>query len=200
MSAAIGFKPRVSVVMGDQTVTGLKQMKILGVRIDCDYSIRSHISDIGRRMRSKSWALAKLKKAGLSSERLVRAYKGFIRPLAEYASPAWHPLATAEQAAFLERQQCQALRNIYGFGTSAEKMRQLAEIPPLSRRRLDACLKFAQKNLDNPRCMGWFKERRRPLYARRLSASYPKYEEPIARTDRYRNSPKNFLIRLLNQQ
>ena len=98
MSAAIGFEPRVTIDMGDQVIAGSKQMKILGVRVD---SVRSHIKDIGRKMRSKGWALAKLRKAGLSSERLVRAYKGSIRPLAEYACPAWHPLTTAEQAAFL---------------------------------------------------------------------------------------------------
>ena len=173
-------------------------MKILGVTLDRDCSFRSHVESIRSRLRSRTWALARLRKKGLSEDRLVRAYKCLIRPVAEYAAPAWHSLITAEQAEKLERQQSQALKNIFGCGVSAEKMRKKANIPLLSARREEMLLKFGRKCLNNPRCEGWFVERNVPSYSRRSTVRYAKYREPNARTDRYRNSPKNYLIRKLN--
>ena len=55
------------------------------------------------------------------SKDLVQAYKSTIRPAAEYASPVWHSSTNVSQSEFLERQQTQALKNIYGVGTSAKK-------------------------------------------------------------------------------
>ena len=151
-------------------------------------------------MRRKTWALLKMKKAGLSQRDLIQCYKTLIRPVVEYVVPVWHSLITAEQAAELERQQTQALRNIFGPGMSAVRMREAADIDTLYLRRKKMCLKFANKCLNNERCAGWFTERPPPTYARRLNTNYPRYHVPLARTDRYRNSPKNYLRALLNRQ
>ena len=148
VSAALGFEPRVKIALNGQEITGTKSMKILGMTLDSNYGLQSRVRNVGQRIGAKSWALTKLRKAGLSTDRLLRAYKGFIRPVAEYVSPAWH----SSLAAFLEKQQSQSLRNIFGFGLSASKMRKTAEIPLLSTRRLQACKKFAEKNINNPRC------------------------------------------------
>ena len=129
---------------------------------------------------------------------MVKVYKNLIRPTAEYAVPVWHLLITAEQSAVLEQQQSLALRNIYGPNISGKKMRDRSGLETLRERREKSCLNFAKKNLTNPRCATWFEERSRPLYARRKETYYPKYKENLARTDRYRNNPKNFLVRLLN--
>ena len=161
-------------------------------------SFKSHIDKLTSRTRSKTWALAKLKKRGLSEEKLVRTYKCLIRPSAEYAAPAWHSLLTATQAAELERQQTQALKNIYGPSLSANKLRQKADIELLSKRREGLVLRFAQKSVNNPRSSSWFRQRNAPAYSRRSNVNYHTYIEETARTDRYRNSPKNYMIRLLN--
>ena len=174
-------------------------MKLLGITIDRDGSFNSHVSNISRRMRARTWALSKLKKKGLSETDLIKTYKSLIRPAAEYASPAWHSLLTATQANEIERQQVQALKNIYGPEISANKMREMADIELLSKRREKMAKKFAMKSLSNPRTASWFTERPEPRYARRRSINYPKYKEKTARTDRFRNSPKNFLIRKLNE-
>ena len=139
-------------------------------------------NNVAKKLRSKSWALAKLRKAGMVTDGLVQAYKGLVCPGAEYVSPVWHSGLSAYQAAYIERQQTQALQNIFGFGRSAKKLRDLADIELLSIRRQRACLNFAKKNIENKRCQGWFIERRRPLYARRTSATYPVYQEVRART------------------
>ena len=62
----------------------------------------------------------------MKTEDLVKAYTSTIRPSAEYASPVWHPLVTIGQSEHIERQQTQALKNIFGAGISARKMRNQA--------------------------------------------------------------------------
>ena len=88
-------------------------MKILGVTIDRDASFKTHTQTLSKRMRARSWALSKLRRRGLSEKDLVKTYKCLIRPSVEYAVPAWHSTITATQAADIERQQTQALKNIY---------------------------------------------------------------------------------------
>lgn len=108
-------------------------------------------------------------------------------------------MITASQAAQLERQQTQALRNIYGPSISAVKLRKKAGIETLTHRREQLVKNFAKKSLNNPRSAHWFQERRRPAYARRAGVSYPLFKEEVAWTDRHRNSPKNYLRRKLNE-
>ena len=150
-------------------------------------------------MRARSWTLSRLRKKGLPEQDLIRAYKCLIRPTMEYASPAWHSMLSATQAADLERQQSQSLRNIFGPGMSANKMRLKAGLDTLAVRRDKAAKKFATKALTNPRTSGWFPLRTNPVYARRAGVNYPVYKEEAARTDRHRNSPKNFFTRKLNE-
>ena len=135
----------------------------------------------------------------MKTEDLVQAYKFTIRPTAEYASPAWHSSLTWTQSEKLERQQTQALKNIFGVGTSAGKMRSMAGVERLWKRREDAGLSFARKNIENVRCSNWFIPRESPRYARRTGAAYNVYKEPIYKTDGYRNPPINYAIRLLNK-
>ena len=200
ISAATSFQARVRITLQNELVKGADSMKILGVTLDSDMSFSSHVRNTAAKARAKSWALSKLKKKGLTDDKLSRAYKCLIRPSLEYAAPAWHSLITAGQAADLEKQQIQALKNIYGSGISASKLRAKAGVELLSKRRDRLALKFAQKSINNPRTSGWFTERPRPAYARRSSVIYPKFREETARTDRHRNSPKNYLVRKLNEQ
>ena len=198
VSASTSFEPRVRVDLNNETITGSDSLRILGVTLSSDCSYRPHIENIKNKLRSKTWALSKLRRRGLQEDHLIKAYKSLVRPCAEYAAPAWHSLTTAEQSETLERQQTQALKNIFGLGLSAAKMRKKADIDLLKTRRENMCLKFARKNLHNIRCREWFVERPTPSYTRRSNASYPIYREPVSRTDRFRNSPMNYLRRLLN--
>ena len=199
VSTARSYQAKVKIDFNGQTIVGSDSLKILGVKMTKDCSFGEHINEIGKRLRRKTWALSKLRRKGMKVEDLVQAYKTTIRPTAEYASPAWHSSLTWAQSEKLERQQTQALKNIFGVGTSAAKMRDKANIERLWSRREEACLNFARKNIGNARCNDWFIPREQPRYARRTSAAYNTYKEPIYKTDRYRNSPINYAIRLLNR-
>ena len=155
----------------------------MGVTLDRDATFKTHVARLAAKMRSKTWALARLKKIGLPEESLIKAYKCLIRPTVEYTSPAWHSKLTASQAADLERQQSQALKNIFGPGLSAHKMTIRSNIDLLSKRRGEAAKKFAKKNLFNPRCESWFSTRSRSSYARRASVNNPVYREEASQTD-----------------
>ena len=199
VSAATSFDARVGINLNGQTICGSDNLKILGVTLHRDGSFKTHTAGLSRKMRAKPWALSRLKKKRLSETDLVKTYKCLIRPTAEYALPAWHSLLTAAQSAEIERQQSQSLKNIFGPGISAFKMRQKAGLETLFKRRETMAKKFALKPLANPRTTGWFQKRKRPKYSRRNSVNYPKYREETAHTDRHRNSLKNYLIRRLNE-
>ena len=198
ISAARSFQASVTIDYNGQEVKGQETMKVLGVTLDSDCSFRTHVDNVSKKLRSRTWALGKLRKKGMKTNDLVRAYQSTIRPCAEYASPAWHSLLTINQSEQIERQQTQALKNIYGVGMSARKMRLDSGIDRLYVRREKACKKFAEKNLTNPRCDGWFSTRGQPSYPRRAGTTYRTFREPNSRTDRHRNSPINYARRLLN--
>ena len=197
ISAAQTFKPG-AVLYGKNgnVIESKEKMRILGFTLDTDGGCGSHVGKTILKIRRRSWALQKLKRYGFSPEELVRVYASYIRPIAEYVSAAWHSCLTAEQAALLERQQTHALRLIFGYGTSARKLRQAANIELLSKRRERACGKFAKKTQANPRFSSWFKERE--FTRARRGSEKNRFHEPTARTDRYRNSPLNYLTRRLN--
>ena len=44
-----------------------------------------------------------LKKFGFTTADLITVYIGYVRPVAEYAAPVWHPGFNGEQSASLER-------------------------------------------------------------------------------------------------
>ena len=135
VSAATSFKARVRVELDGQVVNGKDSLRILGVTIDRDCSFRSHVENLRKKLRARTWALSKLRKKGLSEDKLVKAYTSLIWPVAEYAAPVWDAMLTAEQSEKLERQQTQALKNIFGPGLSARKMRMKADLDTLMKRR-----------------------------------------------------------------
>ena len=199
VSAARSFDPRVSVSFNGQIVKGKESLKILGVTLDRDCFFNTHVTQVAKKLRGKTWALTRLKRKGMREEDLIQAYKSTIRPSAEYASPVWHSSISAYQSEYIERQQTQALKNIYGVGRSANKMRIKSGLERLWCRREKSCEQFALKNVNNIRCMGWFEKRPQSQYARRAGAAYAVYKEPITRTDRHRNSPINHARRILNR-
>ena len=79
VSAATSFEARVSVKLGDQSIDGAKSMKLLGVTIDNDGTFKTHTAALARRMRARTWALARLRKKGLPEKDLIKTYKAGCR-------------------------------------------------------------------------------------------------------------------------
>lgn len=96
--------------------------KYLGVTIDSNCSMTSHVENVRKKIRARSWTLSTLRRNGFTDEELVKVYCSHIRPIAEYAAQAWGPMINQDQADSIEKQQNQALKNIFGLGLSIEKM------------------------------------------------------------------------------
>ena len=133
------------------------------------------------------------KRQGFTESELVRFYCGAIRPVAKYASPALHSMIPTYLKEALERQQTQALKNIFGPGISARKMRDKANLETLKLRREKATLKFAEKAAKSDRFGAWF-----PRRARAAARRERPYQETTARTERHKNSRVNYMRKILN--
>ena len=197
VTAATSYRARAEIKDTEgTTIKSSKNAKYLGVTLDSDCTFSAHVENVKKRVRSRAWTLNALKQNGFTDEDLIRIYCTYVRPIAEYASVAWGTMISQEQSNMLEKQQSQALKNIYGLGISGQKMRERAGVDTLQERRKKALEKFAKKSLDNPRFSDWFKER--PIPERNHRETRRKYEEPIVRTERYWNSPLNAMRRCLN--
>ena len=185
VSAATSFQVR-AVLYGNQgeEITSSSCMKLLGYTVDSNGGCGTHVVNIIKKMHSRSWALTRLKRYRFAMQDLISVYTTFIRPIAVYVSVVWSSMLTVDQSASLEMQQTRALRHILGFGLSARKMREITGIDLLSKRRENSCLKFANKCRMSDRFSGWFVERPPSGYHMRRRQTY---EEPLSRTDRYRN-------------
>ena len=92
VSAAASYRPSAQIVdLNGNMVKSSNSVKYLGVTLDFGCGFATHVDQIKRRIRSRSWTLNKLRKSGFNDEELVKIYCTYIRPVAEYASVAWGP-------------------------------------------------------------------------------------------------------------
>ena len=119
-----------------------------------------------------------------------------IRPILEYACPAWHPGITQTQSDQIERVQKRALRIILAnrYDSYARALERTG-IPTLSSRREDLCLRFARSALKSSQWNYWFtpNDQSRTLRNIRLC------KEPKCRTERFKRSPIPYFTKQLNQ-
>ena len=170
-------------------------MKILGFHLSDRTGVKTHVEEIAKKVRKKYWVLYHLRRLGFTEGELVSVYKSNILPIVDYCCPAYHSLLTDLQDQALERAQVGALRCIYGYGLSARKLREKAQLQTLRSRRIELTDKFARKCLQSERFKSWF-----PLKSGRVSARKPEemYQEEFAKCDRLRNSPVFYMRRRLN--
>ena len=195
ISDAMSYTPHTYIEDTDGTVVeSTDSMKVLGFHFSNKPTVHLHVNTTVKRIRQRYWTLRHLSKFGMNKKELVDVYTSVVRPLADYCAPAYHSMMTDVQDQEMERAQTGALRAIFGYGESARKLREAANIQTLRARRIELTDKFARKCASNPRFNHWF-----PLNTGRRSArNNDKYEEKYARTDRLKNSPLYYMRRRLN--
>ena len=134
------------------------------------------------------------KRQGLKEKELAQVYRTCLLPVLDYCNVVYHSLLTDEQDQRIERLQAAALRSIYGHEVPYSKMRQLAEVTTLRQRRLEACDKFAKKNITG-KFSRWFPYR--PI-GRPGNRGGELFLEERARCNRLRDSPIFYMRRRLN--
>ena len=146
----------------------------------------------------KLFMLRTLKKFGFSSKELSTVYKGYVRPILEYADVVWHSGITKKQSKEIEHVKKRVCRIIQGNNyTSYSESLVACELDSLADRRREHCVNFAQDLVHNIRTESIMPPTRQMSHGRTLRNSHHFSSLP-ARTSRFYNSPVPFFIRILN--
>ena len=106
--------------------------------------IKSAITTIAVTLCQRRW-----KGFGFKKDELISVYKGYIRPLLEYADVVWNSSLTVKQTKNIEQVQRRARRIVLGHNfTSYNEALSDCEIESLATRREDHCRKFADRLAD----------------------------------------------------
>ena len=155
--------------------------KILGVWLQHDLSWDKNISEMISKTNRRLYMLRMLKRFGFKKDELITVYKGYIRPLLEYADVVWNSSLTLKQTKTIEQVQRRACR-----------------IESLATRREDHCLKFAEGLADIERTKDLLPPTRLESHSRNLRNAH-KISQLRFRTSRFKNSPIPHFIELLNK-
>ena len=140
-------------------------MKIVGFTFGRRPGLAAHIR---KRVAAHTWIIRTLKRAGIPSGKLVQVYCAMIRPLLEYATPAFHTLMTQEQSDTYERQQRTVMKVIFGIKTPYLECLRIAGIEELAKRRKAQFEHFAPKSYESPVWRNrWFTQKEQSTYALR---------------------------------
>ena len=186
--------PPVPTVRADgQVVPIVSSLTLLGVTLMPTLKWDLHIDSLVSKANSRRYFLAVLRRAGVALEDLVLFYTTYIRPVLEYASPAWHPGLSTKLSDKLESAQRLCLRSILPHQSYREALVSTG-LALLSARREEICLTFARSSYRSFR--DWFPESRHlsgyDLRHPRILISEPQ------RTSCFRKSPIIFMTSLLN--
>ena len=195
ISDALNYTPLVYFfdAAGNRIESG-KELKVLGFTFSNKPTVSLHLDLTSKKIRQRYWSLRHLRRVGFNDDELVKVYTSSIRPLAEYCCPAFHSMMTDEQDQMLENAQVGALRAIFGYGMSARRLRQQAQVDTLRQRRIELTDRFARKAANSPRFAHWFPRNQGGRNVR----SREEFKELFAKTDRLKNSPLYYMRRRLN--
>ena len=185
--------------ISDVPLCFVTEAKILGIWIQNNLKWDKNVNEITKRANQKLFMLKLLKKFGFSDEELVTVYKGYVRPLLEYADVAWHSSITDHQSHVLEQLQRRACRIILGhrYSTYVEAAKA-CDLESLADRREDHCRTFAKGLSKSERTKDLLPPSRLEVHGRNLRSAH-KLSQLRCRTSRFQNSPIPHYISLLNK-
>ena len=126
--------------------------KLLGINLDTNLSWSAHINSITSKASKRFYFLKQLKRAGFPYKQLLHFYTAVIRPVLEYAAPAWHHLINRTQAQHLESVQKRAIRTIFNFtrGMPYPNVLFVAQLESLETRRNNLSRSFFKISANQP--------------------------------------------------
>ena len=133
------------------------------------------------------WFLKKLKRAGVDKEDLAYFFQAVVRPILEYACPAWHTSLTKEQSKKLEDTQRRALQIIVD-NVPYEEACYMLKFPSLAERRLSMCETLFKQIACESHVHHYLLPAKRDAELTCRMRSMNKYPTVRARTNRYKNS------------
>ena len=153
--------------------------------LSSDLSWNSHVDGIVSKARKRVFLIYQLKGAGIGQCDLVRIYISVIRPVVEYACPAWHTNLPEYLSDNIELIKKQCNKTIFP-GCSYDDILEMTNLPTLHTRRTSLCRTYFNKmSRSNNKLKAVLPGRRTVPYALRASNGLP---VPRAKTNRYKNS------------
>lgn len=175
--------PPISI--GDVEIEQVQSAKLLGVTISKDLSWNTHVHNITSKCNQRLFLLYHLRKSGVPPKDLLTVYKAMIRPVLEYACPAWHTSLPGYLHDELELIQKRALRTIFGWRPYEDNLAE-AQLATAKDRRDELCHIFYTKmKAPGHRLHHLLPEPREQAYDLRRKRRLPL---PKTRTKRYQNS------------
>ena len=189
------FQPHLSIPGSQNNLNVVSETKLLGYWLTENMKTNKHIQYLLQISYKRMWAISKLAKAGISHKDIIHFFNVKIRSVLETNCPVFHSMMTKEQSDDIERLQKILLRTLLRHRyTTYEEACILLDIQTLEYRRSQLCLKFALKILENKKFKDFFILNTNSNNLR----NQEKFSVPFATTSRYKNSPKVYLTRLLN--
>ena len=172
-------------------IESVSSYKLLGVHIDADLKWNSHIDAICKKASSRLYFLKQLRRNNVQPPDLLYFYTAVVRPILEYACPAWHTSITTAQSNKLEVIQKRALSIIFGMFVFEEYNNFCIanRIQTLKERRDSLCKNFFNKSVLNETGSLHYLINK-PVNSDHLSTlRNPRcYSIPTARTSRFKQS------------
>ena len=129
ITSAINYDVRSFVRLPGEVRTSTDTLKVVGFTFGRRPGAAEHVKALRRSYGARSWAIRHLKRSGIGQETLVRIYCALIRPVLEYASPAFHTILTQQQSDELERFQRTSLKTCLLYTSPSPRDRQKSRMP-----------------------------------------------------------------------
>ena len=130
------FLPYINIV--GAAIERVSQVKVLGVTLSFDLSWNMHVDGIVSKARTRVFLIYQLKRAGIGQCDLVRIYISVVRPVVEYACPAWHTNLPKYVSDNIELIQKQCMKTIFP-GCSYDGSLEMINFPTLHDRGTMLC-------------------------------------------------------------
>ena len=192
--------PLTDLKIGNTSLSYVHHAKILGIYIQEDLKWNTQVDHMLKNANKRLFMLRKLRRFGFNISELITIYSCYVRPLLEYADTIWHSSLTIKESNMIERIQKRACKIILGFNNYIcyDDALHVCNLEPLSSRREDHCLVFAQSLADCKRTSGLLPPRRKQAHGRSLRND-SEFTRLIVRTERYARSPVPYFVSLLNK-
>ena len=112
--------------------------------LSSDLSWNAHVDGIVSKASKRVFLIYQLKRAGIGQCDLVRIYISVIRPVVEYACPAWHTNLITYVSDNIELIQNRCMKTIF-LGCSYDDILEMTNLPTLHDRRTTLCRTYFNK-------------------------------------------------------
>ena len=187
--------PPLAIILGSTPIERVTTFKLLGVYVADNLKWAQHVEVISSKAASRLYFLKQLKRSGASRGDLLCFYGTVIRPVLEYACPAWHSSLTAAQSKALESIQQRAIQIIFADNDYTLSL-ILAGLDTLESRRDQLTERFYRRSvLCEASCLHYLLLDKRDSSVTDRLRHAKTFELLPARTDKFRNSFLPYCLR-----